>query len=432
MAIYRFVHASDLHLDSQFGVLSSEFPDLAEILRKSTFETYDRIVELCIEEEIDALLIAGDVFDSADKNTLGAQLSFVSGLERLSQHGIRAFVCHGNHDPLDGWQAGLDWPEGAHQFGPEPHAIPFDDDDPHGPIVTGVSYSTQEVRTNLVKLFPSPIATRPSIGLIHANVGADTGHENYAPCTIEDLVASGHDYWALGHVHTRREIRGLDGGAPVVVYPGNSQGRHRNERGSRGVYKVEMDEHGGVTKLEFHPTDGIRWEELACSIDELQTDQDLIDALDEKVNSAIDGNDGRHLVYRIRLTGSGSLHDSLVRPNYSSDLRDRLNSTFTGLRPFALCEKIIDGSSMQFDREQLAFGTDFVADLLTLIDQIKKAPEQLAQLKDSAELEKLYEHSKARRYIRDSVPSESILVDLIDEAERILLFYLVEEEGSQS
>jgi DNA repair exonuclease SbcCD nuclease subunit len=427
MANYRFIHASDLHLDSQFGVLSAEFPELAEILRRSTFDTYDRIVELCIEEKVDALLIAGDVFDSAD-NSLAAQLNFVSGLERLSQHGIKSFVCHGNHDPLDGWRAGLDWPEGAYQFGPEPHAIPFDETDPNSPVVTGVSYPTQEVRTNLVTQFPPPASNRPSIGLVHANVGADTGHENYAPCTIDDLTTSGYDYWALGHVHTRRELRGRNDGAPVVVYPGNSQGRHRNEKGPRGVYIVEMDEHGGVTALDFRPTDGLRWQELECAIDQLNTDQELINALDEKVRIAIDEADGRHLVYRMIMTGSGSLHNSLVRPDYTDDLQRQLNSTFAGLRPFALCEKIVDSSSTQFDRDQLASGTDFVADLLTLIDQIKSDPEQRAQLKNRAELENLFGHNRARRYLKDSDPDDSSIVELIDEAERFLLFNLIEVE----
>jgi DNA repair exonuclease SbcCD nuclease subunit len=429
MATYSFVHASDLHLDMQFGLLSSEFPGLTEILRRSTYETYDRIVELCIAEEVDALLIAGDVFHA--ETGLSAQSDFISGLERLSKNNIKAFVCHGNHDPLDKWWAALDWPEGAHRFGSKPEAIPFDSDDPQSPIVTGVSYPTQEVRTNLVNLFPPPNDTRPSIGLIHANVGADTGHPNYAPCTIDDLMNSGHDYWALGHVHTRRELRGLGDGSPVVVYPGNPQGLHFNERGARGVYKVEMDEHGVVTKLKFHPTDGIRWEDLACSIDELETDQDLRDALEEKVTSALDGNDDKHLVYRIRLTGSGPLHDSLVRPDYSDDLRVRLNSIFAAkLRPFALCQKIIDTSSMQFDRDQLVSGTDFIADLLALIDHAKNDPEQLAELKNNAKLEDFYGNARARDYLQDSIPAGSTLVDLIDDAERILLSDLVEEEGS--
>ena len=79
-----------------------------------------------------------------------------------------------------------------------------------------------------------------TIGLLHANVGGNTDHALYAPCSLEDLAQSGIDYWALGHVHTRQVLRER---TPTVVYPGNPQGRHPNETGARGVYLVEVDDY---------------------------------------------------------------------------------------------------------------------------------------------------------------------------------------------
>ncbi|MBN9182316.1 MAG: metallophosphoesterase, partial [Microbacterium sp.] len=78
---------------------------VAATLRDATFDVYDAIIELCLNEHVDALLVAGDIYDASDKS-LRAQLHFLRGLERLSAAGIRSFVCHGNHDPLDGWEAG--------------------------------------------------------------------------------------------------------------------------------------------------------------------------------------------------------------------------------------------------------------------------------------------------------------------------------------
>ena len=100
MPTYRFVHAADLHLDSPFKGLKRVAPEIGEILRKSTFEAFDAIIDLCMNEEVDALLVAGDVFDSADRS-LAAQLRFVDGLRKLETAGIQSFVCHGNHDPLE-------------------------------------------------------------------------------------------------------------------------------------------------------------------------------------------------------------------------------------------------------------------------------------------------------------------------------------------
>jgi len=230
MPIYRFVHAADLHLDSPFKGLKRVAPGIAEVLRKSTFAAYDAIIALCITEKVDALLVAGDVFDSSDRS-LAAQLRFVDGLRKLETAGIRSFVCHGNHDPLDAWQSQVSFPESCHRFGPNVTSGELRPGDSKSPLVYGYSYPTREVRENVIPEFEKVIQTdRFSIGLLHANVGSDTGHESYAPCTVEDLNRLPIRYWALGHVHTRQEINLTDG---LAVYPGNTQGRHANERGER-------------------------------------------------------------------------------------------------------------------------------------------------------------------------------------------------------
>ena len=117
MPSYRFVHAADLHLDSPFRGLIRVAPSVAEVLRKSTFDAFKAVIDLCIRERVDALLVAADIFDSADQS-LAAQLRFVEGLRRLETEGIRSFVCHGNHDPLDSWHAQVAFPTNCCRFGP--------------------------------------------------------------------------------------------------------------------------------------------------------------------------------------------------------------------------------------------------------------------------------------------------------------------------
>ena len=118
MTKLRFIHTADLHLDSPFtGLKAAAPPNVADALYKATFEAYKSIIDLCIAERVDALLVAGDIYDSADRS-LRAQRAFVDGLNRLDEEGIRAFICHGNHDPLDGWEARLTYPPNCHRFGP--------------------------------------------------------------------------------------------------------------------------------------------------------------------------------------------------------------------------------------------------------------------------------------------------------------------------
>ena len=77
MTRIRFVHAADLHLDSPFVGIKAVAPDnVASALHDATFAAYENIIELCIDERVDALVVAGDVYDSADRS-LRAQLKFV-------------------------------------------------------------------------------------------------------------------------------------------------------------------------------------------------------------------------------------------------------------------------------------------------------------------------------------------------------------------
>ena len=77
---FRFVHAADLHLDSPFTGIRETAPQVADVLRRATFDAYDRLIQLCIDRRAGALLVAGDIFDSADRS-LTAQIRFVRGLE---------------------------------------------------------------------------------------------------------------------------------------------------------------------------------------------------------------------------------------------------------------------------------------------------------------------------------------------------------------
>ncbi|MCY3776929.1 MAG: DNA repair exonuclease, partial [Candidatus Aminicenantes bacterium] len=342
----RFVHAADLHLDSPFTGLKAAAPqNVANGLYSATFNAYENIIDLCISEEVDALLVAGDVYDGADRS-LRAQLKFIEGLKKLDANGVRSFLCHGNHDPSDGWEARLNYPAGCHCFGPEWEAVPVSDG-PNGVVIYGVSYPKRDVAENLVrrlgKVDPGPF----SIGVVHGNVNNDPNHAAYAPCSLDDLAQSSVNYWALGHVHTRKVLSERE---PTVAYPGNPQGKHPNETGARGVFLVEVDD-GENVRLEFHPMDVVRWKWLPVDIGTFGTEQELLDALQERMQGVLDEADGRSVVVRITLTGRGELNRTLRRPNAIDDIVEAINGEWAKRSPFAWCERIEDTSASRFDRE---------------------------------------------------------------------------------
>ena len=479
MTRLRFVHAADLHLDSPFRGIRGEAPDyVAETLHRATFDAYDNIVALCLAERVDALLVAGDIYDGADRS-LRAQLKFVGGLERLDAAGIRSFVCHGNHDPLDGWEARLALPEGCVRFGPEVTAEPVFPDEPGRATVYGVSYPQRVVEENLSLRFREIPAFAGmtgaagmaaagdesgaaagmavagdgsgaaagmvgvtgmtgagdgsgagcNIGLLHANVGGNTGHDNYSPCTVADLAEAGLDYWALGHVHTRQVLRQE---RPTVVYPGNPQGRHPLETGERGVYLVEVDDYGAVS-LDFRPVDVVRWENIQVDIAGLDTEQELLYAIEYAANSCGDAAGSRPVVCRLALTGRGTLHRWLRRAGTVDELRERFNnqygpSTSSG-QPWLWCERIQADTASPVDREQVALREDFIGDLARIAEELRETPGELAELRRL--LRPLYESNRTRHYLRNLLPDDDELRSLVSLAEEVCLSGLLDEEDEE-
>ena len=421
MSIVRFVHAADLHLDSPFRGLREVEPAVGAELREATFAAYDKIIDLCLAEKVDALLVAGDIYDGRDRS-LRAQLRFRDGLQRLADAGIRSFVCHGNHDPLDGWEAQLDMPEGCQRFGSEVEAVPLDLNEPDGIVIYGVSFPQQDVRENLARHFQRDARYLYAIGLLHANVGSDTGHEPYAPCTIEDLERSGMDYWALGHVHTRRVLREHD---PVVVYPGNPQGLHRQESGARGVALVDVG-NDRQAQVQFHDVDVVRWETTVLNITELSGEQQLLGALDERLNGIATAD--RHAVVIVRLIGRGALHYTLRHSDTVEDLRAYLNESLGGRDPFVWCAAIEVETAPPFDRADRRQAQDFLADILRLVDEIQAGDAPPAWLREP--LTALYEQGKARRYLGQDRLTDEQLLQLLSRAEERCVEMLLAAEDN--
>jgi DNA repair exonuclease SbcCD nuclease subunit len=408
VSLVRFVHAADLHLDSPFKGIHAVSPAVGAVLREATFAAFERIVELCIEEDVDALLVAGDVYDGADRS-LRAQLRFIAGLERLDEAGIRSFICHGNHDPLDGWTARLRLPPGCHQFGTEVEAVPLDD---LGlAAVYGVSYGQAAVTGDLAATFDATADRRFSIGLLHCTAGAAGGHENYAPAGLDTLVGAGIDYWALGHVHTRQILRER---RPAVVYPGNPQGLQPNETGPRGVYLVEVDERG-VAGFQFRAVDAVRWAQPRIDIGGLESEQALLDLCRARVQQMIEEAGGRPLVYRLAFEGGGELHEALSDAHLLADLAAGLNDEYGRSAPFAWCDGAASETRPAFDRALRREAGDFLATVLELSENLQHDPQGRETLRE--DLAALLQHERFAPYRRECGLRDDDLAGVIAEAE---------------
>lgn len=375
MQPFRFVHAADLHIDSPFRGLRDVDRRVGERLRESTFEAYRNLVDLCVDEQVDFLVIAGDIYDGADRS-VRAQLRFRDGMRRLSEAGVAVYIVHGNHDPLDGWLSAITWPEGVHVFGSEPEWMNVELNGEPIAAIQGVSFPTREVRENLVEKFTTPPDDSLfTIGLLHCNVGGNPDHDNYAPCTLDDLKLTALDYWALGHVHTRQTLRRQN---PAVIYPGNIQGRHPNENGPRGCLMVEVSE-DGATNTRFHALDVVRWEPAEIDISEIGSIDRLEAAVQQKLDDLAVKAEGRDVICSLTLSGRGSMHNELVRPGAVEDLLVELRATASEA-PWVWVERIYDGTRPDINLEARAESDDFLGATLRRSEEVLGDSEGIAEL----------------------------------------------------
>jgi len=431
----RFLHTGDLHLDSPLEGLSAEAPtEVLPVLRNATTDAWRNVVRLAIDERVDFVLVAGDVFEIASPTLLG-QARFRDGLAQLAGAGIRSFVVHGNHDPMDGrsWAPSLAFPSAVHRFGTDGvEAVPFLRDGREIARIHGRSYPRPAVTENYAAGFRADPDAPFSIGLLHANVGNRPDHDNYAPCSIDDLRASGMDYWALGHIHQPGRVIA----DPPTFYCGIPQGRDPGELGARGCYLVEVDASRRVT-ARFVATDVVRWHPIDVPIAHVPDDEALHRACREAVAAAIDTADGRSLVIRLRLSGRGALHANVRRPGYVDDLRQLLNEERSAVPPFAWVESIRDGTRPDVDLGTRRDAPDFIGDFLRTAASARRSGrttdpdehERWTAALRSAVAPVFDESQRGRRLLRDVRPTDDALIgELLDEAEALGIDLLLAAE----
>ena len=301
--MFRFLHTADIHLDSPLKGLEVHEDAPVDEIRGATRRAFENLVEMAIEEEIDFILIAGDLYDGnwKDYNT---GLFFVRQMGRLHKAGIKVFIVSGNHDAASQITKTMPLPDNITLFSPKkPQSVKLDD---LGVIIHGQSYSSRAVTENIAASYHQHDSNFFNIGLLHTSLTGREGHEDYAPCTIDDLKSKGYDYWALGHVH-KREIVSED---PWVIFPGNVQGRHIKETGAKGATLVTVEE-GRITEVEKRELDVLRWAVCLADLSECETKEAIYEQVRTAMEKEIGIADGKTLALRLQLEGDCPLHAEL-------------------------------------------------------------------------------------------------------------------------
>ena len=363
----RFIHASDLHIDSPLRGLDRYDGAPVERLRTATRSALERLVDKSLTERVDFVLFSGDLYDR-DWQDFHTGLFFREQMVRLGRAGIRVFIVQGNHDAQGVISRQLTLPPNVTVFSSRSaQTVKIDE---LSVAIHGRSFPERAVDEDLVPSYPAPVPGFFNIGMLHTSLTGRVGHDTYAPTDLPTLVAKGYDYWALGHVHAREVVCEQ----PRIVFPGNLQGRHAKETGAKGCELVTVE--GGRTEAEFVALDVVRWSQVSVPLVGVDRLEALSDAFHHALEPVLIGATDRLHAVRVTLTGSTELHR--LEANQPGTLAAAMHAAAQDVSEAEIwIEQVKLELSTPLDHAQAALRQDAVGELVRLVDSIAGDPAEL-------------------------------------------------------
>ena len=407
--MFRFLHAADIHLDSPLIGLDEYEGAPVEALRGATRRAFENLVQLALDEAVDFVLIAGDLYDG-DWRDFSTGLFFTRQMARLHAAGIPVVLIAGNHDAASVLTRHLPLPPNVHRLSSRAAESKRLE---HLPVVVhGRGFPQRAVPENLVPEYPRPQPGLFNIGLLHTSLTGAPGHDTYAPCSLADLTGKGYDYWALGHLH-QPQVLARD---PWVVFPGNLQGRHVRETGARGCRLVSVSDALEVRAAEHRSLDVLRWACLEIDLARSETRAQALTRIGEGLQAAAAEAEGRLLAARLRLTGASALHGELQRhlPALRAECIARAQ---VELGDAVWIEEVELATVPRYDLEELAARDDLTRIVLETLDAA--AADDLEPPAEAAEMLRLLPAELRTDLEADLRPQRCAA--LLDEVRAILL-----------
>ena len=407
----KFIHCADVHLDTPLQGLA-DYPGapISEI-RNATRRAFEKVLAAAISEEVDFLIIAGDLYDTGLKSFESA-LFFNKQMARLADKGISVYLIYGNHDAASKLIKQLRPPKNVHIFrATEPHTI---SNDKLRLAVHGQSFSTPEITEDLAANYPPPVPGFLNIGVLHTNLNGISDHANYAPCSLQTLKNKGYQYWALGHVHNR-QILCAD---PYIVYPGNIQGRHGKEQGEKSCELVTVADAGSISIVPIS-TSVVPWIEVSIDASNCQSSDEVYEQVRTTFGGLLLQSKERVTAVRLKLIGTTDAHAELSRDpdQVRNEVISIANECGSGL---LWIERVQVTTLPHLDREALLTRQDPVGEIVRLIATLRSSLESVVDFDSIRELRKKLPAEVADGTEPIELDSVTVLAAL-EEAEGLLL-----------
>ena len=204
----RLLHIGDVHINKTFATKDQK---LRYKLHKSLMTSFNNAILFCISKKLDALLIAGDLFDLTNLSLRDKQI-IKDAFLKLKEYDIKVFYASGNHDFTSYTSdiRNLDYPSNVYTFFDDKYEIHelLDSDTNEVYNIVGCGHVQKHENRNLVETFPVALKNK-TIGLVHSMIESrlTIGDEgSYLPSTILTLASKNYEYFALGHIHQNGSI----------------------------------------------------------------------------------------------------------------------------------------------------------------------------------------------------------------------------------
>ena len=307
MGKLKILHAADLHLDSPFQALSAS---KAAIRRAEQRELLGRLCELAVVEQVDLVLLSGDLLDSASPYTETAK----DLVRLLGSIPAPVFISPGNHDFYSQHSpyARIKFPSNVHIF--TKNSLEYFELPTLGTRVYGAAFTDIESRGLLNGFRAVKESGIANIMCIHGEVCS--GESRYNPITEQELAGSGMDYVALGHTHKASGLK--KAGSTFYSWPGCPEGRGFDECGDRFVNIIKLED--GKCELRQISIASRKYEILKLDISDCDANTALRNALPD---------DSVCHIYRVIFTGEtdcapelNKLHSNFSQLFFELQLKD--------------------------------------------------------------------------------------------------------------
>ncbi|MBE7080943.1 MAG: DNA repair exonuclease [Clostridiales bacterium] len=321
----KIIHTADLHLDSKIDGIPTE---KSKIRRDEIIRTFERLVDFAKENDVKAIIIAGDMFDTQKVSLKTRERVF--GCIRNNKD-IDFLYAPGNHDQTSVISTILDLPTNFIEFNDNLKSIRYGDI-----VVSGILLNS--TNKNIVYDVLSLNEKDTNIVIMHGQVAGYKSKEDAEVISIPRLKGKFIDYLALGHIHSYSaepiDERGY------YVYSGCLDGRGFDELGSKGFVLLDCEQ--GKVKSQFIEFSSRTLFEKTFDASEYdsfyQLSQDIIAKLQAEI-------DARSLV-KVILKGQHSI-DFLID---TFSLASRLNEIFFFAKVYDKTELKISLEDYRYDK----------------------------------------------------------------------------------